>query len=135
MKNKGRGFTLIELLIVIAIIGVIAGVGYPSYRAYVINANRAEGKTALLDLAQSMERYFNQNNTYVGATLANTNTPATTENGAYNLQIDNTAATTFQISAVPQGNQATQDTACANLTYNQIGTKGITGTGNVADCW
>ena len=38
-----KSFTLIELLIVVAIIGILAGVGIPAYQGYVLNAK--VGKT------------------------------------------------------------------------------------------
>ena len=40
--KKNKGFTLIELMIVIAIVGILAAVGYPSYVSHVKKANRAE---------------------------------------------------------------------------------------------
>ena len=58
MGKHIRGFTLIEAMIVVALIGIIVALGYPSYRDQVIKSRRSDGMAALLELADRMERHY-----------------------------------------------------------------------------
>jgi len=49
------GFTLIELMIVIAIIGVMAAIVYPSYQQYIIKAKRADMMSEMQNIASTIE--------------------------------------------------------------------------------
>lgn len=74
MKQKYAGFSLVELMIVLAIIGIVAGIAYPSYNNSVLKGRRAEAQVALLDLLQQQERYMTQRNTYIAFTTASNGT-------------------------------------------------------------
>lgn len=50
-----RGFTLIELMIVVAVIGLLAAIAYPSYQSYVIKTKRADMMTEMQNIASIIE--------------------------------------------------------------------------------
>jgi len=63
-RRQQNGFTLIELMVVVAIIGVLAMIAYPSYQESVTKTRRADGMSLLTNIVNAEERYFTQNNTY-----------------------------------------------------------------------
>lgn len=138
-RIRRRGFSLIEVVIVIAILGILVAIAYPSYLTYVTKTRRSEGKTALLDLQQRMERFFLDRNSYTTATIGSGNATTDvlptnlTENGLYTLQISATSNTppSYTVQAVPKNS----DPECGTLTLNGQNVRGITGTGSVGACW
>jgi type IV pilus assembly protein PilE len=140
--GRSRGFSLIELMVTIAVIAVLAGVALPSYRDQIARGKRSDVQTALVEDAAYMQRYYAANNTYLAAngvtpTLPAAQSPKGPAGANYTITIDaapNTTDTTFRLTATPTGGMASDP--CGSFTYDNLGTKGITGTGlTVANCW
>lgn len=138
--HRNSGFTLIELMIVVAIIGILAAIAYPSYQDSIMKNRRAMAQACLMEMAQQMERIYTTNLTY-GATTQQDATETrlrslgcTTEGNLNNFYTFNLTLTpsTYLIEAVPQGIQATRDTKCGTHRINQQGVKTTTGTDT---CW
>ena len=77
-RLKAKGFTLIEVMIVVAIIGILASVAYPSYTDYVRRGQVTEAFTQLSTWRTKMEQYYQDNRQYGtnGANCADVAPPA-----------------------------------------------------------
>lgn len=135
-KPSGRnyGFTLTEILIAVAIVAILASISVPAYKSYMIKVRRSDAHVALTRFAMAMERQYVRDSTYnVSPTVAVVFQDLSDE-GFYRMNWGTVTTTTFILFAIPSGVQA-DDTECGQLTLNQLGAKGITGTQTVAHCW
>jgi type IV pilus assembly protein PilE len=62
--KKQNGFTLIELMIVVAVIGILGMIAYPSYLRFIARARNAEAESYLMSLYDSQIQYYTEYRTY-----------------------------------------------------------------------
>ncbi len=138
---RAGGFTLIEMMIVVALVAILAAVALPSYQSSIRKARRADARTALVTVAQQMERYSTEHGGTGYSTATLSTVPGATvvanpasENGYYTLTLANLTAGTFTLRAAPQGRQTVDE--CATFTLDERGVRGLVGaTRSVAECW
>ena len=122
-KLKNQGFTLIEMMIVVAVIGVLAAIAYPSYKNHIIKSNRAAAKAQMLDLANREQQWLLANRTYATHTQMNAagfTLPAEVASKyTYEITVDATTVPAYTITFTPQGGQVTDGA----LTLNSNGVK------------
>jgi type IV pilus assembly protein PilE len=122
---------LLELVIAMGVIAVLVGLAMPAYQRYAIRAHRAEAVRILLGAAACQERLRADGGFYDTSRCA-----SGLDTDRYTFLIDpadETSALEFKVIAVPR-RAATAD-GCGRLSLDQAGSRGITGSRAIADCW
>ncbi|MGR8980546.1 MAG: type IV pilin protein [Gammaproteobacteria bacterium] len=158
-EKRQTGFTLLELMIVVAIVGILAAIAYPSYKEYVMKSRRSDAKAGLLALQLAQEKFRTTCIQY--ATKINTTTstctgaiskaadgnhdlvnPTSSPDGYYTLSIsplpatDDEASIKYTLTATAVGIQV-NDTNCKTFSIDQDGNKTSINSSNTEStgCW
>ena len=138
--RRTAGFTLTELMIVVAIIGLLASIGYPAYQDQVQKTRRADAKSVLMEAANAMERYYTAEGSYTDATADDDYPDKSPIDGTltyYDIAATITPdGTAYTLTATRSGAQAADK--CGNLSLSSTGERTIAsadaGVTN-DDCW
>lgn len=151
MRKFASGLTLVELMVTLAVLAIIAAIGYPMYTAQVQKARRADARAGVMELAMAEEReygswggYTESNVAIAGITFAD-GAPTPDANSTFNDDVTRVANeysnyytftitaddSTYTIRATPTGVQV-NDAACTFYSVDQTGTKNAT---DVNLCW
>ncbi|AYY58173.1 type IV pilin protein [Burkholderia multivorans] len=123
---RRTGFTLLELMIVLAIVGLLAGWGIPSYREHMARTHRASAVSALYRAAHYLETLDVGLPRAVPEAFAHA--PPDGRPG-YRIalrprQQSDAAAATDELNATPLDTGPMRDDACGTFILRSDGTKG-----------
>ena len=148
-----RGFTLIEIMIVVAIVGVLAAIAIPSYQESVRKSRRAEARGQLLEVAQYLQRFYSQNDSFatskdgsavtIPSDLARVPRTATAGAQSYDISFaapatgaSNPSVASFKIQAVRKTGGPVTGDKCGDFTLENTGVRAVLNASDTAaNCW
>lgn len=132
-----KGFTLIEVIVVVAIVGILAAIAWPTYEGHSIKQRRKGAIVTVLEVMQEMQKCKTNNASYVGAgcpadgdTFVDKNVPP-----LYTITLNVPDGSSYTLSAASI--DVARDADCTALVIDNLGRKTATGllSATPHKCW
>jgi type IV pilus assembly protein PilE len=124
------GFTLIEAVLVVALLGILATLSFPSYQAFLLRAHRSDAVGRLMEIAACQE----QVRATVGAYDETQCLPPADARYRFEYRSAGGAGDYFQVAAQPQGAQAAD--RCGALLLDSAGARSVEASApDAGRCW
>ena len=132
---RQKGMTLIELLIVVAIIGILTSIAYPSYQQHVLKSHRATAMADMMKIQIELELDKSKTGVYHFSSIVSGGTCSfcDTETSRYQFDIDDTGLgmDSYVITAAPVESSVQNKDKCGTLSLNA----GSVGAAGQDSCW
>ena len=129
LPKRYHGFTVVEILIVLILVAVLTILITPSFRYYIVRANRSDAIKSILAIQLAEEKYRLSNTTY--GTLAQVWSGTDSIDGLYTMSVSDNTATAYTITATAKTAQS-GDSECTTMTL--VYANGST-TKTPSTCW
>lgn len=135
VNKTQQGFTLIEMMIVVAIIGVLAAIAYPSYQQYVIKSKRTDMMSEMHNIASEIESRKLAQGSYksISDKVQDDLKGEYPKQGTalYDVTITDPLTATWEIEAEPKSANQMSSDGTMTLNYQNVKCRGsVCGTGN-----
>jgi len=126
-RRPHSGFTLIELMISIVIVGILAAVALPTYRAFIDRSRVRVAGADLVTLAAALENRFQRQLAYPAGSTATTATTQALVSGWQPAETFFTYTTSSTASTYTLTASGTGPLAGCTLTFTQVGVRTLSG--------
>ncbi|ANP77349.1 prepilin-type N-terminal cleavage/methylation domain-containing protein [Vibrio crassostreae 9CS106] len=101
-NTRVKGMTLIELLIVVAIIGILGAIAYPSYTNHVVTGHRTSALADIARIQLELEAAYDSGYDWSGIVSGSDCLICDTEASRFVFSVTSSASAAYTITATPQ---------------------------------